>query len=107
MEKMILNFKKFYSTILSPFQFIHSRMLRGIKSPLGLEFFLHSSMFQLHVSDFLYSQALAFLQVPSGITFTGQNSCLMKTTLKEYNLNNYLYIITMYEKILMLKFICL
>ena len=42
-------------------------MLLGIKSLLGLGFFLHSSMFQLHVYDSLYSQALAFSQVPSGI----------------------------------------
>ena len=45
-------------------------MLLGIKSPLGLGFFLHSSTFQLHVSDSLYSKALAFSQVPSGIAFT-------------------------------------
>ena len=32
-------------------------------------FFLHSSMFQLHVSDSLYSQVLASSQVPSGIAF--------------------------------------
>ena len=44
-------------------------MLLGIKSPLGLGFFLHSLTFQLHVSDSLYSQALAFSQVPSGIEF--------------------------------------
>jgi len=42
-------------------------ILWGIKSPLGLKFFLHSSMFQLHVSDFLCLQVLASLQVPSGI----------------------------------------
>ena len=53
-------------------------MLQGIKSPLGLGFFLHSSMFQLHVYDSLYSQALAYSQVPSGIEFTENPPFLLK-----------------------------
>ena len=36
------------------------------------DFFLHSSTFQLHVSDSLYSQALAFSWVHSGIAFNNK-----------------------------------
>ena len=53
-------------------------MLLAIKSPLSTGFglfFLQSSTFQLQV----YSQALAFSQVPGGITFTDSQMIILNT----------------------------